>query len=335
MAQLDLAVGVGGIGACGVLTAVAPGNLKLDAGQGLVGHAVYLGNEETALGRIAELQGNGLSRLDGSGLGSIVQLIAGLGSGFLDHQGSAGVDTLNQNRTGAVSDKLAVGVAHHGSVGGGDHELHIAERLMGFAVDLLNQQASLGGVAEVQLHHILLLAGNKHGLGCGVNDMAIGTGQLLHDVGARLQAGDCKAAVGAGLIGADHGAAAAGGAAQVAHLEHSAFQGLAGDGIELPDHQGAEGRVFKNQLHSLVVVHINGLFRGVTEGIAGGRINLHHLVPAGVQLIQVDLAVFVGVVEVLFQLLIGAVLGVVLGYPKLKLCPLQRVAGDRINLLDG
>ena len=71
------------------------------------------------------------------------------------------------------------------------------------------------------------------------------------------------------------------------------------------------------------------------EGIAGGRVYLNHLVPAGVQLIQVDLAVFIGIVEVLIQLLIGAVLGVVLGYPKFKLYPLQGIAGDGIHLLDG
>ena len=85
VAQLDLAVGIGGISACGILAAVAPGDLELDTGQGLAGHAVHLGNEETALESIAEFEGDGLSRLDRGGLGSIVQLIAGLSSGFLDH----------------------------------------------------------------------------------------------------------------------------------------------------------------------------------------------------------------------------------------------------------
>ena len=206
---------------------------------------------------------------------------------------------------------------------------------MGFAVDLLNQQASLGGVAKVQLRHVLLFSGDIGGLRCGVNDMAVGTIHFLHNIGARLQAGDSKAAIGAGLIGADDGAAGAGGAAQIAHPEHSALQGLAGDGIIFPDYQSGQGGVLKNQLRSLVIVHIDGLLGRITEGISGGRVNLHHLVPAGIQLIQVDLAVFVGVVEVLIQLLIGAVLSVVLGYPKLKLCPLQGIAGDRIHLLDG
>ena len=76
MAQLDLAVGIGGIGACGILTAVTTGDLKLHTGQGLAGHAVHLGDKETALGRIAELQSNGLSGFDSGGLGGIVQLIA-------------------------------------------------------------------------------------------------------------------------------------------------------------------------------------------------------------------------------------------------------------------
>src|SRR5699024_9399297 len=96
-----------------------------------------------------------------------------------------------------------------------------------------------------------------------------------------------------------------------------------------------QGRVLKNQLHSLVVVYIDNLFRGVTDGISSGRVNFHHFVPAGVQLIQVDLTVFIGIVEVLIQLLERAVLGIVLGYAKLKLRPLQMVSGDRINLLDG
>ena len=42
---------------------------------------------------------------------------------------------------------------------------------MGDAVDLLNQDGALGAVAEVQLHHVLLLAGDVGRLRRCVDDV--------------------------------------------------------------------------------------------------------------------------------------------------------------------
>ena len=52
-------------------------------------------NNQIAQGLVAELQSDGLSRLDGSRLGHIVQQVARLGPRLLDHQRGAGVDALN------------------------------------------------------------------------------------------------------------------------------------------------------------------------------------------------------------------------------------------------
>lgn len=99
---------------------------------------------------------------------------------------------------------------------------------------------TIGAVAEADVDDLLLLAGEIHGLGRGVDDVAPIAGQLLDDVGALFQPGYGKRAIFRGLIGADHSAARAGGVAgQVADLEHGPLDGHVGVlGIILPHADG-------------------------------------------------------------------------------------------------
>ena len=169
---------------------------------------------------IAELQSDCLTGLDFRGLGGVVQKVPILCDGFLDNQGRTGVNPFNQDGALRVGGEIAVAITHDSTIALRDKELHIGQRLVGLAVDFLNEQAALRAVAKIQFHHILVLTTDVGSLGCGVDDMAAVTGQLLYDVGASLQASDRERAVYTGLIGPDDRSAGTRGAAQVFDLEH-------------------------------------------------------------------------------------------------------------------
>ena len=198
-----------------------------------------------ALRLIAELQRHGLACLDGCGLRGVVQQIAVPCAGFLYYQRRAGSDVRNRESTCAVRHIFAVGIAHHRSVCGGHHKFHIGKGLMGRAVDLLHQQAALGRISKIELHHILLLAADIGRLRCGVDHMAAVAGEFFDDISAFFQPRHGKAAVGRGLVGADNRTACAGGAGQILHLEYGVANCFAGDAVVLPHHQCGEGNIFK------------------------------------------------------------------------------------------
>ena len=81
--------------------------------------------------------------------------------------------------------------------------------------------------------------------------------------------------------------------------------------------------------------HIQNLLGRLLDGEAGGRLHFNYLVPAGVQVVQVDDAVFVRVVVGAVQFLISAVLGLVLGDVDFKLGTLDAVAHHAVDLVDG
>ena len=77
------------------------------------------------LGLVAELQGYRLPRLDGGGLGHVVQDVILFCPGLAHHQRRAGVHIGDQDGARAVGDKLAIGVAQHGPVAVGDKKLAV------------------------------------------------------------------------------------------------------------------------------------------------------------------------------------------------------------------
>ena len=127
-----------------------------------------------------------LPGLDLDRLGGIVQQVAGFCAYFLYHQRGAGLDPVDGEGPRAVRHELAVGVAHHRAVALGHQELHVTQRRAAAGVHLLHQEGTLGTVAEVDLDHLLLLAGEVHGLGWGVNDMIPIAGQFRNDISAFL-----------------------------------------------------------------------------------------------------------------------------------------------------
>ena len=337
----NLAVGIRHIGALGGelaalgvhIGAVSIGDLELDALQRFARDRIQLIDDEIALGLITELQSDRLACSDACGLRGIVQNVGiVLGAGLLDHQSRAGIDALNQDGACAVGDKFAVGVAHHSAVRGGHKELHIGQRLTADAVDLLDEQRTLGGVAEVQLHHILILAADIGGLGSGVDDVIAVTGQFLHDVGAFIQTGHGETAVCRSLIGSDDSTAGTGRASKVLHLEHGITDRFAGDRIELKDYQCAERSVLKGNGLAFASLDEHFLRGRVFDAVAGYRLYFGDFVPAVLQVGELELTVGIGIE--IAKVVDLAALGIIAGIGHLELCALQRLARHAANLVD-
>ena len=305
---------------------------KSHAFQCLAGHSVLLYNDERAFRRVAELQRHRLARFDGGRLRRIVQYIAALGAGFFYHQRCAGVDIADCEAACAVRHEFAVGVAHHRSVRSGHKKFYIGERRVCRAVDLLDEQAALGAVAEIELHHILLLAADIRRLRCGVDHMAAVTGKLLDDVSTFFQPRHGKAAIGGSLVGADDCAARPAGAAEVFHLKYGVAHRFAGDGIILPHHQRRQWDILKGQHFGSAGLDID-LLGGFFDGIARGRLLLRYLVPAVPQTGELELTVLAGVVDA--EVVDLAAAGIVAGVGNMEFRTLQGISRHAVHLFNG
>ena len=158
------------------------------------------------------------------------------------------------------------------------------------------------------------------------------TCQFLYDVSAFIEAGHGETAVGRGLISADNRAAGAGSAGQVLHLEHGIADSLAGDRIELINHQRAEGRVLEG--YSLAFTGLDEHFlRGrVFDAVAGYRFHFRDLVPAVLQIGELELTIGIGI-EITKVVDLTA-FGITAGIDHLELCALQRLARHAADLVD-
>ena len=308
------------------------GNGKSHAFQRLAGHSILFYNDERAFRRVAELQRHGLARPDGGRLRRIVQYIAALGAGFFYHQRCAGVDIADCEAACAVCHIFAVGIAHHRSVRSRHHKLNIRKGLMGRAVDLLDEQAALGTVAKIELHHILLLAADVCRLRCRVDDMAAVTGKLLDDISAFLQPRHGEAAIGGSLVGADDRTACAGGSGQILHLKHSALHRCARHAIILPHDEGRKRNVFKGQHFTGAGLDID-LLRGLLDGVPRGRLQLRYVIPAVPQAGELELAVFIGIESAKVIDLAGRC--AVAGVGNMEFRALQGISRHAVHLFDG
>ena len=316
--------------------AVRIGHLKFGVLEGHAGiDAAHLTDEEAAHGLVAELQGFGLVGVDLDRLGNLVQDIARAGSGFLDHQSGSRHKVRDQDGSRAVGGEVAVGISDHSAVRGGNEKLNITQRLAGHAVHLFDEHSAVLAVGEGEGDAVLLLAGDVGRLRRSIHDIPVGRGDFLHDIRPSVQPGDYNVAVAGGLILTDDRAAAAGGSAQVANPEPGVGQGCAGVGINLPNDQRRLGNVLEGDLHGGVVFNVDDLLGRLLEHETCGRFHLDDLIPPGVQVVQVDDAVGVGVEIIAGELLIGSILVLVLGNPNLELCALDPIANNGVHLVNG
>ena len=322
--------------------AVRVGHLKLRIRQCNTGvDTAHLPNEEGAGGLVAELQGDGLACIDDSGLGYVVQDVAVLGSDLFHDQRRAGVDTADSEAAGAVRHKLTVGVADDIALAVSDQKFNVRKRLFCDGIHLFHQKGALGAVSEMDLNNLLIVAGEVHGLGRGVNHMVAIAGQLLNDIGASGETSGREGAVLSGAVGADHGAACPGSVAgEVADLEHRPLNGHVGaDTVILPNANGRQGPVLEQEGMASTRGDERLLGVGVGESEAVGRFQLLHPEPAvpeeDVRLGEYNAAIFVRIMYTQVVVLAGA--GVVGGIPDLEGHVGLPLMGDGIFLdnLDG
>ena len=108
---------------------------------------------------------------------------------------------------------------------------------MGHSINFFEQNGPLGAVAKIELHHVLLVAGDIGRLGRGIHDVVSVAGQFLHEVSPCFEPVDSEGPAGAGLVRANDSAAAAAGARHILDLENGPLNGFPGDRIIFPDHQ--------------------------------------------------------------------------------------------------
>ena len=83
------------------------------------------------------------------------------------------------------------------------------------------------------------------------------------------------------------------------------------------------------------MLNVDGLLGGVLEHEPCRRFHLDDFIPTGVQIVQVDDTIFVGVVVAVGQLLVGAILVLILGNPDFKFSAFDSVPDDTIYFIDG
>ena len=326
--QTDHAIPIGGIGADDLT--IHPPHFKLDSAQTLTGFRVLFDDLQAAHGLVAELQGRRLPCFDLDALGHIIQHIAVLGPHFGDDHRAPRLQARNEDRALAVCHELSVLIADHGAIGIDHLEHHIGQRFSGNAVDLLDQQAALGGVLEGHGDHILVFPCEMHRLRAVIQHIAIGGGDLFHHISALLHAGEHDGAIDTGLILAYDGAAGAGCAAQIPHPEPGPLQGLAGDAVYLAYNQSRQRSVFKSQ-HLPLTAFDKALLRSWGfDGITVRGFQLGHLVPAVLHIFQPDHALFIGVISAQIPQLSG--FGLVAPVPDLEFGALQRISCHTIDL---
>ena len=301
------------------------------AGQRLFRLHVDLVDDQGPVGRIAKLQRDRLARADLDGLRRRVHDITVFGLRLLHDQRGGGKEILNEDGTSAVRDIFAVGVPDKRAFAVRHEKFHIGQGLVGDGVDLADEDRAFGRVSKVQLDHVRLLSADVRGLRGRVDHMAAVALQLLDRVGALGQPGHGKAAVDRGAIGADHGAAAAGGVAELFDLEDRAADCLAADGVVLVDHQRRQRNVAEGQ-HLVFAAADIDLLRGLTNGVAGDGLQLRNGVPAVRQIGQMELAVFIG--EEVAEVLHRTGLGIVAPVGHLELDALQRLLADAGDFVD-
>lgn len=113
----------------------------------------------------------------------------------------AGFQTIHQNFARGIGGEAAVVIAEIMAAAVGQKELYAGERfVLAVVAQLCNEQTSQRGIAEAERHHILILAGDPHGLRFAVDDVISVAFEFLTDISAFFKVCHGKGPVGAGHI---------------------------------------------------------------------------------------------------------------------------------------
>ena len=202
------------------------------------------------------------------------------------------------------------------------------------SADLPNQQSPIWSVGKPDCDHTLLPAVcQEDGLRGLDNGVAVCGVHLFCDVCPRFEPCPDGSSILAGDLRTNHGTAGAAGSAQIFHLECASWQGLPGHTVVLLNDYRVERHVFIGNCFAFAALDIKFLGCRFLDGKACGRFQLSDLIPAVPQIINDNLAVFIGEeCTQAVQLTGGRVVGTV---PDLELGSLDGAAGDAVHLIDG
>ena len=152
--------------------------------------------------------------LDERVLGAVIQQVARFCPDFTGNDRHAGFQTIHQNFARGIGGEVAVVIAEIMAAAVGQKELYAGERfVLAVVAQLCNEQTSQRGIAEAERHHILILAGDPHGLRFAVDDVISVAFEFLTDISAFFKVCHGKGPVGAGHISPDDRTASTGSAA--------------------------------------------------------------------------------------------------------------------------
>ena len=223
----DAVLGEGAVTDDAVQPDFAPGSSRhpeLSTGQGLIGFAVPLLDDEGALGGVLKGQADRAPLLDLDRLALRIQDEAVRGAGFGHHHALAGFQAGNVDLAVLIGAEDAVGVSNQGTICVSDLELRILERDAGVDIaDLADEQLPVRHILKSDGDDALLTAVCQKDCLGGLDDrVPICRVHLLQNVGAAFQPSPDGGPVFPGDFLADDGPASARGAAQVAQLEGAA-----------------------------------------------------------------------------------------------------------------
>ena len=322
---------------CADLSTVGLADDELSTGEQLASCGIGLFDDQFALGRVLEGDGNDLAGLDVDGLSLTVNDVTGRSLNLSHDDGLFRFKTGNGDLSVLVGGEDAIVIAEQRAVGVLNTELSASQHLRGvLGIDLLNQQRTVRGVIKGNRDNVLSLAGDVDGLGA-FNDVIAGSGlDFLDDVGASLETGPGAHAVLVGHFLTNDRTARTGRAAEVTELEGSAGKRLAIHAVLLHHDDGGERSVLKGKLCVIVALEVNLLRRGFVELIAFGSFYFREAIPSFLQVVEMDNAVCVGVLGA--EALIGScgrASAASTGVEDFELCALNAAANDGIDLLDG
>ena len=322
---------------CADFSTVGLADDELSTGEQLASCGIGLFDDQFALGRVLEGDGNDLAGLDVDGLSLTVNDVTGRSLNLSHDDGLFRFKTGNGDLSVLVGGEDAIVIAEQRAVGVLNTELSASQHLRGvLGIDLLNQQRTVRGVIKGNRDNVLRLAGDVDGLGA-FNDVIAGSGlDFLDDVGASLETGPGAHAVLVGHFLTNDRTARTGRAAEVTELEGSAGKRLAIHAVLLHHDDGGERSVLKGKLCVIVALEVNLLRRGFVELIAFGSFYFREAIPAFLQVVEMDNAVCVGVLGA--EALIGScgrAGAASTGVEDFELCALNAAANDGIDLLDG
>ncbi len=269
------------------------------AGKGLIFGALHeLPNYQRRGGRIVEVDGLRIIRIHHQRLrpGIGVDAVAGNRLQLCHHNGAgdAGEDDLAVavGVVDAIRGHLPVFIIHDLPVGVLDLELHALQGGVIQRTQLIDNQITKRLVENLQGVSLVVL--DFHGVGGIVQQVAGPRLDLPHNIAARFQIGQGNEAP---LIRAVLAVGIANNrSVRPGDLENDVRQRLLRGGIHLLHQQPAQGHIGEAQNLGVRLADDNGL-RSCVQQVAVNRLDLRHDVCVGVQLAEVNLAVFIGGIQ--------------------------------------